>query len=170
MSTDRDRPSAERKPTARVRPSKLVLPVDPGDEELARDWTLSEADKAEVRRCRGDTNRRRFALQLCTLRNYGRFLDDYDLVPVRILTHLGRQLDLPPVLFIAAPDRDATVSEHEQRIRQYLGYQQFDYALQERLTLAGGAGRRRAPADRSASPGNRPTPGLARRTSGTLND
>jgi hypothetical protein len=89
---------------------------------------------AKVRRCRGDTNRRRFALQLCTLRNYGRFLDDYDLVPVRILTHLSRQLDLPPVLFIAGPDRDATVSEHEQRIRQYLGYQQFDHALQERLT------------------------------------
>ena len=111
MCTDRDRPSAERKPTARVRPSKLVLPVDPGDEELARDWTLSEADKAEVRRCRGDTNRLRFALQLCTLRNYGRFLDHYDLIPVRILTHLSRQLDLPPVLFIAGPDRDATVSD-----------------------------------------------------------
>ena len=71
-----------------------------------------------MRHCRGDTNRRRFALQLCTLRNYGRFLDDYDLIPVRILTHLSRQLDLPPVLFIAGPDRDATVSEHEQRIRQ----------------------------------------------------
>jgi TnpA family transposase len=37
-----------------------VLPVDPTDEELARDWTLSEADKAEVRRCRGDANRRHF--------------------------------------------------------------------------------------------------------------
>jgi Domain of unknown function (DUF4158) len=61
-------------------------------------------------------------------------LDDYDLIPVRILTHLSRQLDLPPVLFIASPDRDATVSEHEQRIRQYLGYQQFNHALQERLT------------------------------------
>jgi Domain of unknown function (DUF4158) len=93
-----------------------------------------QESSAEVRHCRGDTNRRRFALQLCTLRNCGRFLDDYDLIPVRILTHLSRQLDLPPVLFIAAPDRDATVSEHEQRIRQYLGYQQFDQALQERLT------------------------------------
>jgi hypothetical protein len=38
------------------------------------------------------------------------------------LTHLSRQLDLPPVLFIAGPDRDSTLSEHEQRIRQYLGY------------------------------------------------
>jgi TnpA family transposase len=134
MSIDTERPSAQRKSTVRVRPAKLVLPADPADEELARDWTRSEADMAEVRHRRGDTNRRRFALQLCTLRNYGRFLDDYDLIPVRILTHLSRQLDLPPVLFIAAPDRDATVSEHEQRIRQYLGYQQFDQALQERLT------------------------------------
>ena len=102
MSIDTERPSAQRKSTVRVRPTKLVLPADPADEELARDWTLSEADMAEVRHCRGDTNRRRFALQLCTLRNYGRFLDDYELIPVRILTHLSRQLDLPPVLFITA--------------------------------------------------------------------
>jgi TnpA family transposase len=129
--------------------------------------TLSEADMAEVRRCRGDTNRRRFALQLCTLRNYGRFLDDYDSIPVRILTHLSRQLDLPPVLFIAAPDRDATVSEHEQRIRQYLGYQQFDQALH---SLAGGAGRRRTPAKRSASPRNGPTPCVARCAPGAIDD
>ena len=134
MSTEREPLAQEPKLTVRVRPAKLVLPADPADEELARDWTLSEADKAEVRRCRGDTNRRRFALQLCTLRNYGRFLDDYDLVPVRILTHLSRQLDLPPVLFIAPPERDATLSEQEQRIRRYLGYQQFDQTLQERLT------------------------------------
>ncbi len=134
MSTEREPLAQEPKLTVRVRPAKLVLAADPADEELARDWTLSEADKAEVRRCRGDTNRRRFALQLCTLRNYGRFLDDYDLVPVRILTHLSRQLDLPPVLFIAPPERDATLSEQEQRIRRYLGYQQFDQTLQERLT------------------------------------
>ena len=60
MSIERDRPSAQRQPTARVRQSKLVLPADPAGEELARDWTLSEADLAEVRPCRGDTNRRRF--------------------------------------------------------------------------------------------------------------
>jgi hypothetical protein len=117
-----------------VRSSKLVLPADPVDEELARDWTLSEADKAEVRRCRGDNNRRRFALRLCTLRNYGRFLNDYETVPVRILNHLSCQLELPPVLFVTSPDRDATVSEHEQRIRHYLGYRQFDQAIQDRLT------------------------------------
>lgn len=76
-----------------MRSNKLVLPADPVDEELARDWTLSEIDKAEVRHCRGDNNRRRFALQLCTLRNYGRFLDDSEVVPVRILNHLSCQLE-----------------------------------------------------------------------------
>ena len=38
------------------------------------------------------------------------------------------------MLFVTSPDRDATVSEYEQRIRQYLGYRQFDHAVQERLT------------------------------------
>ena len=31
-----------------------TLPKDPSEEELARNWTLSEADRAQVRRCRGD--------------------------------------------------------------------------------------------------------------------
>ena len=67
-----------------------ALPEDPTEEELARDWTLLEADRVQVLRCRGgEDNRRRFALQLCTLRQYGRFLD-YTSVPVRILNHIGR--------------------------------------------------------------------------------
>jgi hypothetical protein len=45
----------------------LTSPEDPIEEELARNWTLSEAGYAEVLRCRGDDNRRRFALQ----RQYG---------------------------------------------------------------------------------------------------
>jgi hypothetical protein len=58
MSTEREPLAQEPKLTVRVRPAKLVLAADPADEELARDWTLSEADKAEVRRCRGDTSYR----------------------------------------------------------------------------------------------------------------
>ena len=44
---------------SRVRPPRVMLPADPSEEELARDFTLSEADKVEVRQCRGDDNRRR---------------------------------------------------------------------------------------------------------------
>jgi hypothetical protein len=120
-------------PRQRQRSSQPLLPADPMDEELARDWTLSEADMAEVRRSRGEQHRRRFALQLCTLRNTGRFLDDYRSVPLRIINHIGCQLELPPVLWVAEPERHATESAYEERIRQYLGYRTFDQSVQEQL-------------------------------------
>ena len=39
-----------------------ALPIDPTDEDLARDWTLSAEDLTEVRRCRGDDKRHSSAL------------------------------------------------------------------------------------------------------------
>jgi hypothetical protein len=70
MSTDDDLSRA-----ARIR-RRGVPPADPSEDELARHWTLSSADFAEIAHCRGPDHRRRFALQLCTLRTYGRFLDE----------------------------------------------------------------------------------------------
>jgi Domain of unknown function (DUF4158) len=93
---------------SRARRSVLVLPEDPSDDELLRHWTLSEADTREILRCRGDDNRQRFALQLCALRLFGRFVPNHTAVPVRILNSLGRQLDLPPTLFLPPPHREAT--------------------------------------------------------------
>ncbi len=111
-----------------------ALPTDPSDEELARDWMLSEQDLAEVRRCRGDDKRHSFAMQLCVLRAYGRFLgEDYDAVPVRILNHVGRQLGLPPVLFASPPARKETDATHERRIRAHLGFAMFDDCVREEL-------------------------------------
>lgn len=112
-----------------------ALPSDPTDEELARDWLLSAHDLAEVRRCRGQDNRHSFAIQLCTLRAYGRFLgQDYGAVPVRILNHVGRQLGLPPVLFATPPARKQTDTEHERRIRVHLGFCTFEDAVRRELT------------------------------------
>jgi TnpA family transposase len=123
----------ERILSSHVRRHLLVLPEDPTDEELARHWTLSEADKREVRRCRGEDNRRRFALQLCALRTYGRFVPNHATVPVRLLNYLGRQLDLPPILFLPSPRREATDLEQEQRIRTYLQMHPFGGVARERL-------------------------------------
>src|ERR1051325_9469358 len=108
--------SSEGTPRPPGRAPRVPLPVEPSVEELARDWSLSATDLVEVRRCRGDDNRRRFALQLCTLRTYGRFLDTYHQVPLTILTHLTRQLALPPVLFLTDSEREATDSDHQERI------------------------------------------------------
>ncbi|HZI74998.1 MAG TPA: DUF4158 domain-containing protein, partial [Gemmatimonadales bacterium] len=101
---------------------------------MIKSWTLSAHDHAEVMRCRGDANRRRFAVQLCTLRTYGRFLPEATPAPVAITNHLARQLALPLVLFGELPGRLATETEQLQRIREYLGWQPFDEAARARVT------------------------------------
>jgi TnpA family transposase len=127
-------PPSEAVPPPRRRPPSLILPEDPSPEDLAQAWTLSDRDKAEVLRCRGDAQRRRFAVQLCTLRLYGRFLPEAVAAPVAITNHLARQLGLPLVLFEEVPGRFATETEHWQRIRAYLGWQSFDETARTRLT------------------------------------
>jgi TnpA family transposase len=134
MSRTESREAPELLLPARAHRPVLVLPEDPSDDELLRHWTLSEVDTREILRCRGDDNRWRFALQLCALRIFGRFVPNHMAVPVRILNYLGRQLDLPPTLFLPPPHREATDLEQEQRIRAYLHVQPFDATARERLT------------------------------------
>jgi hypothetical protein len=118
----------------RRRPSAPVLPEDPSEEELAQYWMLSTRDKAEVFQCRGEAQRRRFAVQLCALRTYGRFLPKAMPAPVAITNHLARQLALPPVLFGEVPERLATATDHLERIRTYLGWRPFDDEARARVT------------------------------------
>src|SRR5271154_3265100 len=103
---------------------------DPSEDDLARDWSLTAEDLALVATCRGPDHRRRFALQLCMLRAYGRFLDDYRQAPVKIVSHLSRQLDLPPVLFLDRPGRAQTERAQSLRIRRHLGLRSFDCAAE----------------------------------------
>src|SRR3989440_1057354 len=115
------------------RPRALMLPEDPSPEELAQYWTLSPQDKHEVCKCRGEAQRRRFAVQLCMLRTYGRFLPKAVPAPTAITNHLARQLDLPLVLFGDVPGRLATETDHFHHIRTYLGWQPFDDTSRGRL-------------------------------------
>ena len=99
---------------------------------MARDWTLSEADKKEVNRYR--THSRLFiAIQLCALRLYGRFLVEVNDLSPRIVSYLSHQLELPPSLTINTPGRDATFSEQRKNILTYLGFSKYDDAAQTSL-------------------------------------
>jgi len=66
-------------PKEQFLPKRARSPVNPrlpefSDEELARDWTLSQADREELGKAR--TNFRLFlAVPLCAVRLYGRFLE-----------------------------------------------------------------------------------------------
>lgn len=118
--------------TQRQRCQPVTLPRDFSDEEMARDWTISETDKKEINRYR--TNFRLFiAIQLCAIRLYGRFLEEINDLSPRILSYLNSQLDLPPSLTINTPDRDATSSEQRKNILSYLGFSKYDDKAQSRL-------------------------------------
>ena len=99
---------------------------------MVKDWTLSESDREEIRKYR--KNFRLFiAIQICSVRLYGRFLNQvHDLSP-HIVNYLGQQLALPPSLAIDAPQRKATYTDHRQNILKYLGFQKLDEAIQEKL-------------------------------------
>lgn len=59
----------------RKRYQPISLPQHFSDEEMARDWTLSERDTQEIGKYR--TSYRLFiAIQLCSIRLYGRFIQD----------------------------------------------------------------------------------------------
>jgi TnpA family transposase len=102
------------------------FPADPSEDELARHWSLTPEDFVVIAECRGPDHRRRFALQLCVLRNEGRFLEDYRQAPVKIVNHLSRQLGLEPVLFLDRPGRAQTERAQSLRIRRHLGIRNFD--------------------------------------------
>jgi len=59
MSTTAEAIFEEEFLSRRQRRTTIPLPPDPDDEELARNWTLSEADKNAALRCRGEAQRRR---------------------------------------------------------------------------------------------------------------
>jgi hypothetical protein len=84
-------------------------------------------------RARGTEHRLRFAVQLCALRATGRFISDYQRVPIEAIGYLAQQLGLTPILFLSEAERPATETAQAARIRQYLGYRDFDAEAEQRL-------------------------------------
>ena len=116
----------------RQRYQPISLPQSFSDEQMVKDWTLSESDQEEIGKHR--KNFRLFiAIQICSVRLYGRFLNQvHDLSP-HIVNYLGQQLALPPSLAIDVPQRKATYTDHRQNILKHLGFQKLDEAIQEKL-------------------------------------
>ena len=66
-------------------------------DDVARCFHLSDEDRLQIMKCRGDGNRLGFALQLTTVRYLGTFLDDPMTIPAAVLQTLCRQLAANPV-------------------------------------------------------------------------
>lgn len=112
----------------------VFIPSHPSDEELAFNWTLSERDIDFIlTNHRGPENLCRFAIQLCVLRQHGRFLANYTYVSPAILGYLCRQLDLIPLVSLSAPGRSSTETDYQRAITTYLGWRTFDAAAHTEL-------------------------------------
>lgn len=100
------------------------------EEEIVRDWSLSADDKLELARY-SKSYRIFVAIQFCSLRLFGRFLQEPNALQSSIISYLCKQLNLAPVLNIEIPEREATWLEHRKNILGYLGFQSFDAAKRE---------------------------------------
>jgi hypothetical protein len=82
-----------------LKTSTVKVSPDISEDRLASDWTLTEADIVLTLTCKGDDSCLRFAMQLCALRNTGRFLQQEACVPLKAVNYLAQQIELEPVLF-----------------------------------------------------------------------
>lgn len=101
---------------------------------LIRDASLLEADRHEIAQRRRPHNRLGFAYQIAFVRVLGRFPRQAPLeIDGDILRFTALQLRLSPDLIPAYAARRQTVSEHQQRIRNYLDLRLFDATAADQL-------------------------------------
>ena len=101
---------------------------------LIRDATFLEADRREIALRRGPHNRLGFAYQVAFVRVLGRFPQQAPLeIDGEILRFAALQLGAAAEKIHVYARRQQTVSEHQQRIGEYLRLRTWDTAAGERL-------------------------------------
>ncbi len=98
---------------------------EPTPNQLARYFYLDDADRDAIAIHRGDHNRLGFAVQLCTARFLGIFLEDLSETPRGVVSFLGRQLGIEgPGCFVYYCSSEQRW-EHAAEIRRHCGFRQF---------------------------------------------
>lgn len=97
----------------------------PTPEELTRYFHLDDTDRSLIARHRGDHNRLGFAVQLCTARFLGTFLDDLSEVPPGVVSLLAQQLGIERSDCFTEYCAGRQRWDHTGEIRRRGGYTEF---------------------------------------------
>lgn len=98
------------------------------DERLLLDWLLSAEDiEFIVKKSRGQTNRLKYAVQICQLRHRGRFVENWSEISIIILNHLSRQLELELIMNQLSFHHNSTEVRIRCEVKRYLGFKDFDF-------------------------------------------
>src|ERR1700733_10471156 len=102
--------------------------------QMIRKASLTEADRAEVARCRRDHNRLGFAYQIGFVRLFNRFPAQQPLERCdELLSFVATQLNIDATGIDGYAARQHTVSDHQTRIRDYIKLVVFDPERAEAL-------------------------------------
>ncbi|MFI5809075.1 Tn3 family transposase [Streptomyces sp. NPDC051561] len=106
---------------------------EPTRPELERFFFLDDEDRKLIAKRRGDHSRLGFALQMCTVRYIGLFLEDPLAVPWPVVEHLAAQLEIEDASQIKRyTERQMTAYEHAWEIREAYGYHPYEDHAQGR--------------------------------------
>lgn len=99
---------------------------EPTRPEMERFFYLDDVDRRLIGKRRGDHNRLGFALQMCTVRYLGLFLEDPLDVPWSVVAYVAEHLGVEdPSVVKRYTERQMTAYEHAWEIRDAYGYHQF---------------------------------------------
>ncbi|MFB6717087.1 MULTISPECIES: Tn3 family transposase [unclassified Streptomyces] len=102
---------------------------EPTRPEMERFFYLDDVDRQLIGKRRGDHNRLGFALQMCTVRYLGLFLEDPLDVPWSVVAYVAEHLGVEdPSVVKRYTERQMTAYEHAWEIRDAYGYHQFEDA------------------------------------------
>jgi hypothetical protein len=111
--------------TVEQRRSHGCFNAEPTAEQLARYFHLDDSDRATIGKHRGDHNRLGFAVQLCTARFLGTFLENLSETPKGVIAFVGRQLHISNLTAFDDYCHAVTRKAHTVELRRRYGFRDF---------------------------------------------
>ena len=109
--------------------------IEVPEEELLINWTLIPSEIEFIyTACKGENNSIIcFALQLCSLKNNGRFIDNYKQVEYKIIQHLSQQFGIKYIDRLENEISESSEYRYRKRIKEFLNYQDYDKKVELEL-------------------------------------